>query len=93
MGGPGTTDTKMPEELFDRRTHVVFSHRNTHLWQTHPRMQTTPTLRAPSRISTGIITLLLLLFATRRCYRRVAGMGGDEDGIRKGAGPAVMKLR
>lgn len=99
IGGPGTTDTKMPEELFDRRTHVVFSHRNTHLWQTHPRMQTTPTLRAPSRISAGIIALLLFLFASglqtmlQKSRRDGRGRGRDKGGSRAGCNEAPPTLR
>lgn len=95
MGGPVTTDTKMPEELFDRLSHVVFSHRNTHLWQTHPRMQTTPTLRALSRISVGIIALLLLLFAIglQKSCRDGRGRGRDKEGSRAGCNEAPLALR
>lgn len=90
MGGPVTTDTKMPEELFDRRTHVVCSHRNT-----HPRTQTTPTLTALSRVSAGIIVLLLLSFASglQKSRRDGRGRRRDKEGSRAGCNEAPPTLR
>lgn len=96
IGGPHTTGTKMPEELFDVGMCAVSSRRNTH----------TPMANTPTRAddtyaeSVGVIIVFLLLRvasglrATLEEKRRDGrGPGLDKGGSRAGLNQALLPLR